>query len=566
MIGNARATIGKPQTKSTQVSRYPAPLGGMDIRKSIGSEDLLHCVYTYNLLPYEYGLRVREGFQEWQKDIVDTPSVASGVHTLIPYDADTEGGVNDRLFAVTNEGIWNTTDYAATPILMAAFTTVSTGAGYGTYAHYTGDDGVNILFYADKMNGLYEYDPTGNGGAGSWQAVPFDAATGIAGVDPANIKFVVTHKQRIWFAESSTSNAWYLDVGAKRGTATVFHLGAKFRHGGSLEGMFNWSVDGGAGLDDLLVFVSHAGDVIVYSGDDPTSDNWSAIGTYYIGEIPNTPRFGSEQGGELYLLSTFGVSSMNDLLQGVDSNTLQASIDGATIAAKIGGLIRERMKHDISLEGWNIATIPSEGGLLISSPTRGSDAPIQFYYNFTTASWGMWRGVPMNCFSEYNGAVVFGSNSNSVYRMDVPVDNLRINPPVVRFNGDEIVFSILTMFSSLDTPAQYKRPKLIRPDFVSTLEPVHASVCRFDFDVTEGVSNQTPEPPTYLTGVWGESGVGASNWDEAIWGSSVGQTFPTIGGAWGHGRYIAIATKGASRTATRLVGWDLLYDIGGPLI
>lgn len=566
MIGSAGIAIGVSQKRAAQVFRFPAPVGGIDIRKSIGSEDLNNCVYTYNLLPYEYGMRVRNGFQEWQVDIVDSLVDAAGVHTLIPYDADTEGGVNDRLFSVTNEGIWDTTDYAAAPILKVVFPINSAEAGYGTYAHYTGDDGVNILFYADKVNGLYEYDPTGGGGAGAWKAVPFDAATGIAGVDPANIKFVVTHKQRIWFAETSTTDAWYLEVGAKKGTATVFHMGSKFRHGGSLEGIFNWSVDGGEGLDDLLVFVSHAGDVVVYKGDDPTSENWTAIGTYYIGEIPNTPRFGSEQGGELHLLSAFGVSSMNDILKGVDSNVLQADVDGTTIAAKVGGLIRERMKLTSHLDGWGIAFTPSEGGLIISTPTVGANDPVQYYYNFTTGSWGLWRGVPMTCFSEYDGAVVFGSRDSKIYRMDVPVDNAVINPPAEIFNGTDIEFSILTSFNSLGSPAQFKRPKLIRPDFISTLEPVHASVCRYDFDVTEGVNSQIADPATHAIAFWGENGVGDSLWDATVWGSSIGQTFPTIGGVWGHGRYIAIATKGKSRTATRLVGWDLIYDVGGPLI
>ena len=130
----------------------------------------------------------------------------------------------------------------------------------------------------------------------------------------ADIRGVVAHKQRIWFLEEDSTTGWYLGIGSIAGEVSPFYFGAKFRHGGRLAGLFNWSVDGGAGVDDFLVAVSQAGDVLPYQGSDPSSDDWQLRGSYFIGEVPNTPTFGTEQGGELFLLSSFGVSSLNDLL------------------------------------------------------------------------------------------------------------------------------------------------------------------------------------------------------------------------------------------------------------
>lgn len=550
MIGSPLGNAQRPQRMTHQVARYPAPQAGMDIRQAIGSEDLSTCVYTYNILPFEYGLRVREGYREWQIDVDDGAN--AGVHTMIPFDIAEDSGAGDRLFAVNNEGIWDVTVEEAAPILMYTFLNQDPEAGYGTYAHYVNDAGRDVLFYADNLNGLIEYDST----LDTW-AVPL----GIKGPVIADIKFIVAHKQRFWMVEENSTKAWYLDVGSVSGNATEFFFGAKFRHGGTLEGLFSWSVDGGAGVDDLFVAVSHAGDVVVYQGSDPALDDWEQRGQYFIGQLPNTPRFGTESGGELFLLSVYGLISMNDLLNGVDTGVLRADLEGTTLSYKIAGLIREQMKNKIDLRGWAVSVIPSEGGILLSVPTTNSAAPIQFYYNIGVQAWGIWRDVPITGFDEFKGHIVFGTEDGRICRMDVPVDNKLITPVDPNFNGDDIEFSILTSFTSFEQPAVYKRPHLIRPDFLAQTPPLHSSVVRYDFDISESSGFQFSVPDIFSVGVWD-----ADNWDSSVWGSSSGTTFPSIGGAWGYGRYMAIATKGKSRTTTRLIGWDLIYDTGGPML
>ena len=115
---------------------------------------------------------------------------------------------------------------------------------------------------------------------------------------------------------------------------------------------------------------------------------------------------------------------------GVDSNTLRAAGEEGGIASNIAGILRASMTETLRLRGWSINAIPSEGGLLISSPIQGSQAPIQFYYNVATRGWGFWRGVPMRCFESWEDAVMFGSADNRVFRMDVNIDNVLIDPPV----------------------------------------------------------------------------------------------------------------------------------------
>jgi hypothetical protein len=252
---------------------------------------------------------------------------------------------------------------------------------------------------------------------------------------------------------------------------------------------------------------------------------------------------------------------MNDILQGVDSNVLQAGLDGTSIALKIGGLVREKMKVTIGEAGWDVSTIPSEGGILLSTPTIGAAAPIQYYYNIATQGWGIWRGVPMTCFEEYEDSVVFGTADGRIMRMDVPLDNILLDSPAGEANGDEIDFSILTSYSSLGSAGVYKNPVLIRPDFIANLQPTHSSVARFDFDIDETINFQIGDTSDTNIGQWD-----SSQWDNAVWSSTTGTAHHTIGGAWGTGRYIAIATRGSARTTTRLIGWDLIYSTGGVML
>ena len=348
MIGGlAGAGQGATQRRSQQVIRYPAPVRGMDIRKAIGSEDLQYSIYNYNIAPYEYGLRVRSGYREWEINLDE--GEGTGVHTLIPFISSASNSVGNALFAVTNEGIWDVTTEGAAPTKRITFSNTDTAAGYGTYSHYTTDAGTVILYYADSLNGLFRYDAA---------TQVWTQATGINHLDELLINSVVIFKQRIWFTTQNSTTAYYLNAGAITGQATAFYFGSKFKHGGNLRGLFNWSVDGGSGADDQLVAVSGAGDVIVYKGSDPTESDWDLVGTYYIGKIPNTSRFGSEHGGELYLLSAYGLASMNDILKGVDTNVLLSDVDSAGMTVKIGGLIRDAMETAIDISGWAVSPVP----------------------------------------------------------------------------------------------------------------------------------------------------------------------------------------------------------------
>lgn len=549
MLGSARRTAGRPQKRAHRVKRFPAPVGGINNQLSLGNEDLIHCVYTYNLVPKEEGMVVREGYREWQIEVDN--SVSAGIHTLIPFNTAIVGGTN-KLFAVNNEGIWDVTTKGVAPSQVATFSNQADDAGYGTFVRYVNLAEVDIVFYADNMNGLWQY----NVSTDTW-AVP----TGITGLTVADINFVMKYKNNVWFGVSGSTVGYWLPILASAGAVTPQYFGDKFRLGGNLKGLFSWSVDGGDGLDDQLIAVSSAGDVIVYGGSGPAQNDWGMIGVFYIGEIPNTPRFGSEQGGELYLLCSYGIVSMNDLLQGVDTTAIMSNTASSSMSTKIARSIRSKMKTSIDARGWDVAIIPSQGGILIATPQVGSELPEQFYYNVATKGWGIWRGVPMTCFTSYADLVYIGTADDRVMVMDSEIDNQLLIAPEEGLNGTDINFSILTAFSNLETDGVYKRVHLIRPDFISSVPPSHSSQMQWDYDIIEGEIPVFEDPVATDVAMWG-----VSIWGSVVWGIGADAVFPSIKGAWGHGRYGAIATVGTCRANTNLVGWDVIYSTGGPML
>ena len=215
----------RPQENSLQVTVMPAPTKGIDARAPTGNMPSDVCIYTYNLMPAEYGMLLREGYREWCIGLGGT-----GVHTLIPFKGSIKGGSDDKLFAITNEAIWDVTTYDS-PTSVWTMGSSQLGSGHGVFTHYLDQGGDDFLYYADGVNGLLRY----NGDSAAVNPDTWAAATGITGeLTPGGVPlvlgaviFVTTHKQRMWLAEEGKSYAWYLGSNANSGPAEPFHFGGK---------------------------------------------------------------------------------------------------------------------------------------------------------------------------------------------------------------------------------------------------------------------------------------------------------------------------------------------------
>ena len=78
-------------------------------------------------------------------------------------------------------------------------------------------------------------------------------------------------------------NAWYLPLNAVGGQLNMIPLSGAATKGGKLLFCATWSIDAGDGIDDKLVFCTDLGELLIFTGGDPSSAaNWRQEGRYEV--------------------------------------------------------------------------------------------------------------------------------------------------------------------------------------------------------------------------------------------------------------------------------------------
>lgn len=526
-------TAQPQQNLLTPFSELP-PVAGMDDNVPLFRMPEGTAVYLYNIIPGSYGAVTREGYLIWAVNLA-----GGAVKGLVPFAGKESGSTPSRLFASTSNGIYNITARGAdNPTADVVYSDQTADAGFTHYHHFTDATGSQTVFVADSKNGLYEYNPVGP----TWTKY---TATEIQGVDPTKIAFVAGHKGRLWFIERDSADAWYLPIGQKQGLATKFQIGSKFRHGGELVGLYTWTIDGGRGVDDYLVAVSRAGDVLAYQGTDPSSSaTWGLRGSWFIGKVPKGRRVALESGGDLAILSVFGATSVSSLLQGLEPTRIDRNITG-----KVSNLIQRELRGKIDQDYWQFALIPEEEVIIVNVPRNTGERHIQFGLNtnrLTEGSgggWGFWRDVPATVFEPYLGNAYFGTEDGRVCQMSGSVDEV----PFTNDSGRPVEFSTLGRFTDYGVPAYYKQVQYIRPSFQSDNLVNFSAKAVYDFDISEIIP--VPSTAVGFGDLWD-----AGRWDQAVWSGSEPRIKLTGGN--GYGRNVAIAIRGEAISRTTLLNID----------
>lgn len=529
--------MGAPRAPSIKPTTFPAPYEGINAVDPLASLDVNRsCTYSTNLIPDGRGLRVRSGYQQFATNVGSTD-----VLSVIPFQASVTA--NDKLFVTTKDGIFDITAGGAGAWVAAiAFAVVDATSGIGVWTNFVIDNGAHVCMYTDETNGLYMFTE-----GGAWAKI----GGTITGVSAALFVSVTQFKSRLWFTEKNSGRAWYLPAGAVAGAATRFDFGNKFNHGGALVGIWDWTIDGGSGIDDMLIAVSAGGDVAVYKGTDPAgASTFGAVGQYFIGPVPAGRRIAANYGGELFILSQYGVLPLSALIAGrpIDEQDVYAS-------RNISPLITTDMNLTRTQRGWEMRNIPGENVFLVSVPKQTGLAYKQYARSSKTRGWGVYSGLPYNTGDTWQGNFYFGSSGGVVYKIAGNSDGGNLTG----INGTDIPWTCLTAFSEFGETSLYHRVGFIRPVFRAAAAPNVSTQARYDYntdDVTGGAAITTP-----AQFVWDGS---SSLWDSALWGGDT-TTVQFVSGGSGIGRAMAIAIAGTSHSETQLIRIDVLFDTGGPL-
>ena len=534
---------GRGQQQATKPIFWPAMQGGINAVSAASAVPFQDALLMVNMIPAEAGVKIRKGYVEYCTKV----PLGDGIKTLIPFNQAAVASPVDRLFAVTSDGIYDVSTAGAAPVKKFDFPIKSGNAGWCSWSHYTTIAGQFIVM-CDEANGYHVYTASTN----TW------AVGSITGVTVGNLVHLMVWKNRIWLVERDTGTAWYLPVGQISGAAPggindakAFIFGNKFKFGGYLKSLWNWTLDGGEGVDDYLVALSSAGDMLVYQGTDPsTVGTFNMKGSWYIGRMHAGRRQCGDMGGELLIATNYGVFQASKLISGQP-----ATDETVSVSYKINPRINAVAGRMSDTYGWELIFAPREQFIMLVTPKETGFPQLQFVYNTATRAWTTFNDLPVKTAVMWKNKLHIGTEDNRVVVYDGWLDKVFLNPADGAF--EPVQWECLTSYQGFNAPATFKRCQFLRPLFIGQANPNYKIVARYDFNLSPPAGS--PIFPPTAGGVWGVAVWGFSTWG----GGYVVTQAPK--GASGMGRYIALYLRGRSASELTHVGTDALFDMGGML-
>lgn len=449
----------------------PVPTKGWDAISPLSNMEPDYAVVLDNAVPRPTWVEIRGGSSVWAQGLGDQ------VESLLVYRP---AEAAEEMFAAAGTQIFDVSSISG-PVLSAS----GFGSARWQYINFTPAAGTTRLIAVNGTDNAQIYDGT------SWTDLS------ITGVTTSTLINVASHKRRLWFIQKETTNAWYLATDAIAGAATRFEFGSLFSKGSFLVAMGIWTVDGGNGPDDLAVFVSNKGQVVIFKGTDPNNaDAWFHVGTFNM-PSPLGFRCFTSFGSDLLYITLEGLLPISKALpfdpSGVRSVALTNRIQNAMLAASQAGR---------NLFGWECKPFPLQSLLVMNVPVVENTSQVQFVMNTLTGAWCRFTGWDANCFEIYNESLYFGDNDGRVLLGYAGKSDI----------VNEIAMDIKTAFNYYDDPGRQKYMTMVRPYIVAggDISPT------FGVDIDFGDEDFNAPISSYV-----EFG---SLWDTAVWDTDTWQS------------------------------------------
>lgn len=446
----------------SDVRHLSAPLKGLSLSSKLSTGDPMAAPILTNWVIGEDRIRVRPGYRLIRK-ISSTP-----VETFLSYS-----GVPSKMLAGSGGVVYEATSGAS---VKTGFT--SNDWHWTMFANLSQ---VKYLMAVNGANGVHSYDGT------TMVKQTITAPAGKPHIIPDNFNIVLTHMNRLWFADKANLSVYYLPVQNIAGEVKEVPVGAIFRRGGTIRALGSWSIDGGTGMDDRLCIFSDQGECAIYSGLDPDSD-FSLVGLFSF-DAPMSKHCVVNFGGDIYVLISGGLVPMSILIR-AETEKLNIS-DQNVISEFRANSIRYR-----STPGWQLILDNESGHMICNMPGGAANRYGQLVRKMHVAYWTQWRDIPSRCWGWLTNQLYVGDDSGNVFE----VDEATLND-----NGEAIYVDVQLAWSAYGTPA-IKHFKQLRPYIFTDGVP------RPFMDVRVNYTNKPPKNQPDVT----FTAPGAV-WNEAIW-------------------------------------------------
>src|SRR3990172_374306 len=531
-------------TKTHEAYTYPAPVGGLDFMTPLTQMDAKSAFKASNVLVRNYGLEFRSGWRRWAS------LIPGEVRTIMPYNPPRGLGPSAiaKLFAACSDGkIYDVTAQTNESTIPPVSATISGQLEPGEFSWVNfATPTNNFLCVVSAGGGYWTFDA-----AGGW----INQTANISGVGSAaaiDFDFVMSWKNRLWFIKNLTADTYFLGVNSIIGASTAFDFGPLLVHGGDIKAMASWTVDGGDGIDDKLIIAGSEGDLLIYEGTDPSSAAaFRIIGRWFIGRPPNGRRFMARYGGDLGMITQFGLVFLSRLLQQTG-----VTVDkDASASFKINPIFANFVRNTVLTQYWEIRYLPQLEAIFINMPDAIDTRNRQWVMDINSRAWSTFDGVPMLTCENFQGELYFGTLDGIVgkaFEENASSDGILSTGAV----GNDIGIEVQSAFVPNGDPVRIKRFLHAALTFQGQLKPSIAAQINPDWGF-----GSTPGSPVFI-------GTDPSLWDIALWDQSLWSGGPEITfrgwfGIAGLGYFGSLRFTGRGLPRTYFVNWTFVTEPGG---
>ena len=510
-----QAALAQASQQQSTFKTFSAPVGGLNARDPIAEMQPTDAVILDNYFCTPFKVRIRAGSTTF------ATGLPSNANTLMNYESPTIS----KLFAASGSGIYDVTSGGAVGAAVVSgltsdkfqFTNFSTPGG-------------NFLIACNGSDKLREYDGT------TWNTIDGASTPAITGVSTSSLFGVEAHKFRLWFIESGSLRAWYLPVSSIGGVAQQLDLSSLCSSGGSLVAIGTWTLDGGTGTDDYLIFITSQGQVVAYRGTDPASaSTWAMAGIYNLGS-PVGKNCMVRYMGDLLIITQDGLVPLS---QAMMSSRVSNRI---AISDKIQHLISSDVTNYSSLYGWQTMLYPPENMLILNVPT-GTGTSKQYAMNTISQAWSSYSGWNAASWVMWGNHIYFGTGTKVIKAWTGTADD-----------STQITAEALQAFSNFGEETQ-KVFSACRPIVSFDNPPALLIGMNVDFDQTAPIG--VPSFSSSTQALWD-----TALWDIAVWGGSesIKRDWQTINGigTWGGMHLLSQSTS----TQMSWYSTDVIYQPG----
>jgi hypothetical protein len=530
MTGFRRLAVASPIRQAYKSKTFLAPLRGWIQSENLAAASPNGASIFENFFPTTRGMRVRGG---------------SSRHATIPTKCVSlmvwSGGGSGKLFGTNDNNIYNITS-PVDPLVAPSADVTGLGSGYfsSTMFSVAGSGDYLVAVNGTDLRRLYD--------GSAWATTP-----AITGVTSSTLSHVWAFKNRLFFIQKNTLNAWALPVDTLGGAATQISLSGIFKRGGVLLFGETWSVDAGDGPDDLCVFFTSNGEVAVFSGTDPTNASaWELSGRYDIGK-PLGQNCTIRAGGDLIIATVDGAVPLSAVL-----NKDPAALSLAAVSRNIEDEWRTQAVARGSTIQWSAVKWTSRGIAYVGIPNYSTFETYCYAVNLLTGAWAKYTGWDCRALAEANDIVYFGTAAGKVFLAEATGQD----------GGLPYYSKYVGLFDHLGNPGAKKFPRMARVTERHSKE-VNIQVS-FAYDYDTMLDQPPPTAAMHSPGVLWDSAI----WDDpaSIWDGGSSEIIvskdwePVYGEGFAIAPALQVTNSHAAVPDVEIVSIDVLYESGGTAV